>query len=224
MKRSEIDRAAADLAEFAANHDFHLPPWADWSPQRWAATGCEADEIRRCGIGWDVTDFGGGDFASLGLTMLTLRNGPPDAPAGAKDYCEKIMLVRHEQITPCHFHFNKMEDIINRAGGRLIVKLNHATQDDTLDESSDVSVQVDGVTRLFPAGGELVLSPGESVTLPPRLYHSFWGDGTVLVGEVSRVNDDVNDNRFVDRLPRFPAIEEDAPARYVLCTEYPQAQ
>ena len=221
MKRTEIDTAVRRLRLFAAEHHFHFPPWAHWSPRDWAAAGSEADEIRRCGLGWDVTDFGSGRFPELGLTLFTLRNGPPAASVGAKDYCEKIMLVGPGQVTPCHFHFAKMEDIINRAGGRLVIRLHNAADDETLDGSSDVSVQVDGVTRTFPAGGELALGPGESVTLPPRLYHSFWGEGAVLVGEVSRVNDDTGDNRFLEPLPRFPAIEEDAPAEFVLCTEYP---
>ena len=59
------------------------------------------------------------------------------------------------------------------------------------------------------------------------MYHAFWGaagTGSVLVGEVSRVNDDARDNRFLEPLPRFPEIEEDVPARFVLCTEYPPAR
>lgn len=53
----------------------------------------------------------------------------------------------------------------------------------------------------------------------------FYGrGGTVLAGEVSRVNDDTNDNRFLEPLPRFPAIEEDEAPLHLLCTEYPPAQ
>ncbi|HET6429628.1 MAG TPA: D-lyxose/D-mannose family sugar isomerase [Phycisphaerae bacterium] len=225
MKRSEIDAAIGQFLDFAAGRQFPLPPWAYYTPKQWARLGPEADEIRRAGLGWDVTDFGSGRFAEMGLTLITLRNGPL-TPAGAtdKDYCEKLMMVREKQLTPCHFHFAKMEDIINRGGGRLVIRLYAGTADERLDEASAVAVQVDGITRTFPAGGELELSPGESVTLPPRLYHAFWGAagaGCVLVGEVSRVNDDARDNRFAEPLPRFPQIEEDAPARYVLCTEYP---
>ncbi|MCD8185635.1 MAG: D-lyxose/D-mannose family sugar isomerase, partial [Rikenellaceae bacterium] len=58
----------------------------------------------------------------------------------------------------------------------------------------------------------------------PYLYHTFWAeDGHCLVGEVSTVNDDQADNRFREATGRFPAIEEDRPARYVLCNEYPAA-
>ena len=55
------------------------------------------------------------------------------------------------------------------------------------------------------------------------MYHRFYGKkgtGRVLLGEVSAVNDDNNDNRFYEDLPRFPLIEEDEEARYLLITEY----
>ena len=228
MKRSEIDSYIDDMRDFAARRQFHLPPWAAYTPDDWAKAGAKADEIRANQLGWDVTDFGAGEFLAMGLTLFTLRNGAPGAAAGGgKDYCEKLMMVRTGQVTPCHYHFSKMEDIINRGGGDLVIKLNNAAADDTLDETAEVKVQVDGITRAFPAGGELVLTPGESVTLIPRLYHAFWGQtgaDAVLAGEVSRVNDDTNDNRFLDPLPRYPAIEEDAPPRYCLCNEYPQTR
>ena len=67
------------------------------------------------------------------------------------------------------------------------------------------------------------LAPGESITLPPRLYHKFWGaEERVLVGEVSLVNDDQNDNRFHETIGRFPAIEEDEEPLHLLTTDYPK--
>lgn len=94
-----------------------------------------------------------------------------------------------------------MEDIINRGGGNLIVKVYNATKDETLDETSEVTVYKDGFTDTVPAGSTIRLQPGESITIQPGLYHSFWGEeghGTVLVGEVSKVNDDRTDNRFLE--------------------------
>ena len=81
----------------------------------------------------------------------------------------------------------------------------------------------DGVRKTVPAGSVLSLGPGESITIPPGLYHDFsvaGGTGAVLIGEVSMVNDDAHDNRFKDSLPRFPAIEEEPIGS---CTEYPGA-
>lgn len=60
----------------------------------------------------------------------------------------------------------------------------------------------------------------------PRVYHKFWGEagkGAILVGEVSKVNDDRVDNRFLDKAGRFPGIEEDEPPLYLPANEYPPA-
>lgn len=46
----------------------------------------------------------------------------------------------------------------------------------------------------------------------------------VLVGEVSKVNDDRTDNRFLEDQGRFPAIEEDEPIRHPLFSEVPKGR
>jgi D-lyxose ketol-isomerase len=38
------------------------------------------------------------------------------------------------------------------------------------------------------------------------------------------VNDDHSDNRFYEPQARFTYIEEDEPAEYLLCNEYPEAR
>ena len=42
----------------------------------------------------------------------------------------------------------------------------------------------------------------------------------MLLGEVSVVNDDVNDNRFHQPVGRFPEIEEDEPPYRLLVGDY----
>ena len=99
-----------------------------------------------------------------------------------------------------------MEDIINRGGGNLIVEVYNCAEDESLADT-DVTVTTDGCVRTVPAGTKLRLTPGESITLPPRQYHAFWaekGSGKVLIGEVSMVNDDNTDNRFYKTMGRFP--------------------
>jgi len=116
-----------------------------------------------------------------------------------------------------------MEDIINRGGGDLVIELCNLTEDEQLADTR-VTVQTDGIMRKLEAKGSIVLKPGESVTLTPYLCHQFYGQegaGLVLVGEVSRVNDDEKDNRFLEPIGRFPQIEEDEPPLYYLCNEYP---
>ena len=216
--------------EFCISQKFYLPKWAYWSVNQWDNVGEKADEIRRCKLGWDVTDFGSNDYQNMGLLAFTIRNGDMNEvgkkPA-PKNYCEKLLLVDEGQVTPTHFHWSKMEDIINRGGGKLLIQLwNADTETEEINEIHDVVVSVDGLKRSMKAGGIIVLEPGESITLPPYIYHNFYaekGSGMVLGGEVSRVNDDDNDNRFNPPLPRFSEIEEDEPVRYLLCFEYPPA-
>ena len=226
MKRSEINAEIMAAQTLFADHGIHLPPFAAWSPSDWAARGPEADEIRDNGLGWDVTDFGSGDFAGFGLLLFTLRNGNALEPEKyPKTYCEKIMVVREDQITPTHFHWKKTEDIINRGGGALVIELFGSTPEETLAEEA-FTVSVDGVTRTCNRGDTVILKPGESICLEPYVYHKFYGlkgRGPVVVGEVSAVNDDNKDNRFLEPLGRFPEIEEDEPPLHLLCTEYPPA-
>ena len=221
MKRSEINSIILRAKDFMNAKQFVLPPWGYWAPEDWKARpGCW-DEIAANGLGWDITDFGLGDFGRYGLVLFTIRNGNLQT-GHPKPYAEKIMIVEEEQETPLHFHWHKMEDIINRGGGNLVLELFNATDDDGLGDDP-VIAQTDAMPRTLNAGEKLVLKPGESITLPPRLYHRFYGEagaGTVLVGEVSQVNDDDTDNRFFDELGRFPDIEEDEPPVHLLCKDY----
>ena len=114
MKRSDVNELIRQAKTLFAEYHFCLPPFASWTPRDWEAIGPQADEIRRCRLGWDLTDFGSGDFHKIGLLLFTIRNGRADDKAGGKAYAEKIMIVEPEQVTPWHYHEAKMEDIINR--------------------------------------------------------------------------------------------------------------
>jgi D-lyxose ketol-isomerase len=223
MKRSEINNILGLTRQFFSLHDVHLPPFASFPPTQWQQLDPDTwHEVFALKLGWDVTSFGGNNFTAQGLTLFTFRNGSPNGMPYEKSYAEKIMHVRDGQVTPMHFHWRKREDIINRGGGNLIVELWNA---DALEqkENSDVTVTLDGCRQTHAAGSQLRLAPGESICLPPGLYHSFWaepGFGDVLVGEVSTVNDDEHDNHFLTPLDRYNNIEEDEPAHLVLCNEY----
>lgn len=224
MKRSEINSLIKKAMQFLGERKFNLPPFAFWTPEEWAQKGKEADEIRSCGLGWDLTDFGSGNFQKIGLLLFTIRNGSKeDSRFTSKTYCEKIMMVKEKQITPMHFHWDKAEDIINRGGGNLCIQLYESDGNEGLS-SKPITVSIDGVSKTFNAGETVTLHPGESICLTQRLYHKFWGEkgkGSALVGEVSKVNDDKNDNRFLEQIGRFPKIEEDEPPLYLLSFEYP---
>ncbi len=222
MKRSEINAIMRSADAFIRERGFYLPPFAYWTPQEWQRKGSEASEIVNNRLGWDITDFGKGDFDHFGLFLFTIRNGhPKNLESGqGKLYAEKLLIVQKDQVTPMHFHWHKMEDIINRGGGKLSIKVYNATPDDRLDEDSDVQISTDGVRHTLPPGTVLTLEPGESITLGPRCYHTFWADDLTLIGEVSLVNDDDLDNCFQENVGRFPEVEEDEPPLYLLSIDY----
>ena len=234
MKRSQVNAIIAEARDVMRRHSFHLPQFAGWDLARWQAEAASGsvDEIVDAQLGWDITDFARGDFNKFGLVLFTVRNGVPASTAGGrvlhggKTYCEKVMVARAGQMTPMHFHWHKMEDIICRAGAPLVLQLfnaDRATED--LDRAAPVTVAIDGVKRTVPAGAEVVLQPGESITLPPYLYHRFWAQPNdanepCLIGEVSLVNDDDNDNRFAEPLGRFPTVDEDVAPTLLITKDY----
>lgn len=225
MKRSEINRSIREMEELVRKNGFHLPPFCHWTPQEWEEKGAEYDEIRDNMLGWDITDYGLGDFEKIGFALITLRNGNQHNPKYKKVYAEKLLMLKEGQRSPMHFHWNKSEDIINRGGGVLII---HVYNDDNGElGTTDVLVNSDGRSYYVPAGTGITLHPGESITLWPHQYHDFDvvpGSGDVLIGEVSMCNDDNTDNRFYEDMGRFPAIEEDEAPYRLLCNEYPSAK
>jgi D-lyxose ketol-isomerase len=226
MKRSEINSLIYGALAFMQEHKFLLPRFATWTPDEWRAKGPEASEIVISELGWDITDFGSGDFPNIGLVIFTIRNGTfaELKKQQGKIYAEKMLIIQERQVTPIHFHHQKMEDIINRGGGDLVIQLWNATYDNRRD-STAVTVSIDGTKVTVPSGGTVTLAPGDSICLTQRLYHSFWaapGKGPVLAGEVSRVNDDHVDNFFHDGVGRFPAIEEDVAPLHLMIMDYPK--
>ncbi len=220
MKRSEINQIMTDAKSFMKEHNFFLPPWADWGLDEWRKNVGNATQIIDNMLGWDITDFGFGDFHKRGLFLFTLRNGKLNVDK--KTYAEKIMIVEEEQETPMHYHWTKMEDIINRGGGNLVIELYNATHNDELAEIP-VRFRIDGVQHTVPAGGKVFLTPGESICIEQGVYHRFYGEagkGKVLVGEVSMVNDDTVDNRFYESVGRFPDVDEDVEPLHLLVSDY----
>ena len=104
MKRSEINKLMREAVEFLNEMNIKLPPFAFWSPEEWAEKGHEYDEIRDNLLGWDITDFGSGDFKNTGLFLFTLRNGNLADKKYTKPYAEKLLISDVNQVTPCHFH------------------------------------------------------------------------------------------------------------------------
>ena len=216
------------MEAFINEYKFALPPFCRFTPEDWQTKGNEYDEVRDNMLGWDITDYGLGDFSKTGFSLITLRNGNLAMKEKyQKTYAEKLLYLREGQYAPLHFHWMKMEDIINRGGGNILIRVYNSTKDEKLDEVNDVEVNMDGVKKMVPAGTQVCLKPGESIAVQSYMYHDFSvekGTGPVLLGEVSECNDDNSDNRFLEPIGRFPAIEEDEPPYRLLCNEYPSVK
>ncbi|MEX3008024.1 D-lyxose/D-mannose family sugar isomerase [Hoeflea sp. TYP-13] len=223
MKRSRINEILLEADSFMQSFGFRLPPFAYMSPEEMKQRRGELNAIVDARLGWDITDYGEGRFDEMGLFLFTARNGSlADLQGGGgMCYAEKIMISRRDQLSPMHRHIVKTEDIINRGGAKLAIKMYESDGDGNLDESAAVPVVCDGIPRTLSAGDTLVLEPGESVTLRPGNWHAFWGEGgDVLIGEVSTVNDDMTDNIFFEPIGRFSDIEEDTDPVHLLVSDY----
>ena len=228
MKRSEINAALREMEQMIHYYRFSLPDFCHFTPEEWQTKGHDYDEVRDNQLGWDITDYGLGKFDEVGFSLITIRNGNLRLREKyPKPYAEKLLYLKEGQYSPMHFHWVKMEDIINRGGGTVLIRVYNSLPDEELDRESPVTVHLDGRTVTVPAGSQVRLQPGQSISITPYLYHDFEverGTGPVLLGEVSQVNDDVNDDRFNPPVGRFPAIEEDELPYRLLCTEYPKAK
>jgi len=223
MKRSQINKEINHAKQWFDRIGFKLPPFAFWNIDQWRGNRPAAREIIDNCLGWDVTDYGLNDFNRTGLLLFTIRNGNLKADKKyPKTYAEKIMVLKEGQISPMHFHWKKTEDIINRGGGNLVIEVHESTSEEKLSQGG-MTVLIDSIEKRVTAGEPVILEPGQSIFLEPYIYHKFYaekGRGTVVIGEVSQVNDDETDNRFYDPIGRFPEITEDEPPAHLLCTEY----
>jgi D-lyxose ketol-isomerase len=175
----------------------------------------------RCG--WDITDYGRGRYDEMGLFLFTLRNGrlADLQRGGGMCYAEKLLISKRDQLSPCHTHVIKAEDIINRGGADLIVELHGSDDQGNYAGDKGGTVWCDGIRVDYGPGQKLRLKPGESVTLMPGDWHAFWGEGgDVLIGEVSTVNDDETDNVFREPIGRFATVEEDVAPTHLLVSDY----
>lgn len=224
MKRSMINRIIDETIDFTKERGLSYPNFAYFTQADWKNLTTQSEEIIDNMLGWDVTDFGEGKYLEKGLTSFTFRNGNYNHPDKyPKPYCEKLLIVEDGQELPFHFHWKKMEDIINRGGGTLEITLYNADENDQLDEASAVSYVSDGQRFTVPPGTVVQLLPGSSIALTPRVYHQWRGikgTGKIMLFEVSSTNDDKTDNRFLEDIPRLISIEEDEAAKYFLFSDY----
>jgi D-lyxose ketol-isomerase len=223
MKRSVINEIMAEADAMIRRYGFALPPFAYWTPDQFKANADIAQNVISARCGWDITDYGAGRYAEIGLFLFTLRNGrlADLQRGGGMCYAEKLLISKQDQLSPMHTHVLKAEDIINRGGATLVVELYGSDDQGRFAPDAGGTVFCDGIRRSFAPGEKLKLAPGESVTLMPGDWHAFWGEGgDVLIGEVSTVNDDETDNIFREPIGRFASIDEDTAPTHLLVSDY----
>ena len=238
MKRSESNHIIQYAMDVMKKAGYPLPPFAYYTVDDWKNLGEDEAELVENMLGWDISDFGSGDFKNIGLTIFTFRNGNfHHQDKYPEPYAEKYLLVNDGQVLPYHYHWYKMEDIINRGGGDLELTLYNCTPEDFADRNgyaegrhgkfadTPVTVSIDGKNVTVPAGGKVVIKPGQSITLKPGQYHTWKGvpgTGDVILFEVSTMNDDTIDNRFYEAGQRIPTMEEDVEPTFLMFADYPK--
>lgn len=225
MKRTQINEAIVWAEELCKKYCITLPDFARYNPNGEDMRAMEKTALVKTMLGWDVTDFGSGDFSSCGAVLFTVRNGSIYDTNLGTPYAEKYIFLKDEkeQEIPMHYHIQKTEDIINRAGGVLCVQVYAKNASGELDTESPILLYRDGVQYLAKAGEVIEIYNGNSITLTPYIYHRFYckkGTGDLIIGEVSKINDDNTDNVFAVEKQRFCGVEEDAPRYRLLVNEY----
>ena len=220
MKRSEINQAIMEAKKMMEEYLWILPQWGYWSKDDYSKQPVTSQYLKEHQMGWDVTDFGKGVFNEQGITLFCIRNGI-QGNINDKPYAEKLLFMQEGQVIPFHSHKIKLEDIINRGGGDLAIEFVEVDEKDQ-ELSNKITVLVDGERIHLDPHEPLILKRGQSVTVDRNIFHRFYavkGSGMVMAGEVSQVNDDNNDNYFLEPIGRFSEIQEDEPPLHPLWNE-----
>ena len=222
IKRSEIDSVIDQALIYFQSRKIPLPSFAFWTSQDWLKQKNTPEEIKKAHLGWDVTDFGLGNFSSFGRVIFTLRNGFIHNGEFTKPYAQKIMYMSEGQKSPIHYHQSKTEDIVNWGEGNIVVRLWPKSKQGTLAKNN-VSIFLNWENREIGAGEKIILKPGDSICIKPHTFHQFWCQENTkhtISMEISSVNNDLNDNFWLEEIQRYPTIIEDQPKKYLLCYEY----
>ena len=220
MKRSEINKAIVNAKKMMEEYLWVLPQWGYWSKAEYLEQPITSKYLKEHQMGWDVTDFGKGVFNEQGITLFCIRNGI-QGNVNDKPYAEKLLFMQEGQVIPFHSHKIKLEDIINRGGGDLAIEFVEVDEKDQ-ELSNKITVLVDGEKIRLDPHEPLILKRGQSVTVDRNIFHRFYavkGSGMVMAGEGSQVNDDNNDNYFLEPIGRFSEIQEDEPILHPLWNE-----
>jgi D-lyxose ketol-isomerase len=148
----------------------------------------------------EVSDFGLGDIARVGLLVLVYENNDR--------YCAKEIMLLPRQICPEHRHPpvgeknpGKQETFRCRFGEvYLYIPGKPAARPHSLLPEK--------YRKSFTVWNEIVLRPGGQFTLPPNTLHWFQaGDQGAVLSEFSSTSTDENDIWTDPRLQRLPKVD-----------------
>ena len=173
----------------------------------WKEHAGQLDTIRKVMLGWDVTDFGMDDFDRIGAGALhrAQRQASWTASVGVP-FCEKYIVMRDGQRLPKHYHVSQERGHHQPPpAAPLRVLLWNVDPATGKELETDVHVYMDGILHTYGPGEEILVYPGNSISLAPYMAHIFGPQaGTDLIaGEVSAINDDNTDNYFLEDTRRF---------------------
>lgn len=222
MKRSLVNASIQYAKQLLEKQNIRLPDFGYWTLEDWKKQKGDLKVIKQLMLGWDLTDHGLGRFQEIGCTLFTIRNGMLHQPEVGVPYCEKLLIFQDGQRLPTHYHGFKTEDIINRAGGPMFIRLYNTVDGKAVD--TPVKVYQDGIQHTHMPGEMVIIQPGNSISITPGIAHTFGsepGSGDIVCGEVSKVNDDTVDNFHIELQPQqYAKIDEDEPIVHPLCNEY----
>ena len=142
MKRSLVNESIKFAKELLEKNNFKLPDFGYWSLDQWKEHKDEIDVIKQLMLGWDMTDHGLGRFDEIGCVLFTIRNGLLDNPDVGVPYAEKLLIFKEGQRLPIHYHGFKTEDIINRGGGVMFIKLYNTVDGKAVDTPVDWAISL----------------------------------------------------------------------------------
>lgn len=88
MRRSEVNKIILEVEKNLESNKFFLPKLSMYSLENWRQVFQYESEIVDTMLGWDISDFGLGNFYDTGIVSFVLRNGSYNNPA---KYPKKIL-------------------------------------------------------------------------------------------------------------------------------------
>lgn len=227
MKRSHTNQALKELEDMCEKNCGYLPPFCHFTPEQRQSIDHDYDKVRNCMLDWDITDYGVGDSDILAFSLITLRNeNRAMVDNYSKVYVEKLLYLKEGQYASNHFQWYKTEDIINRVGGNVLIRIRSSLSNEENDYEPDAAVYTASRINSASVGTQICLTPGERIHVQQYLYHAFSEEkktGSVLLGKVSMDNDDTG-NRCNPTVGRFPKIRDYEPQYRLLCNEFPKSK